>query len=57
MSPTVREDCPCPKLTCKRHTLCNECEASNALKGEIPFCRRPKRTLWGKICKLFRSGK
>jgi hypothetical protein len=57
MSPTVRKDCPCPKVVCKRHTLCDECEASNALKGEIPFCRRPKVSLWGKICKQFRSEK
>jgi hypothetical protein len=57
MSPTVRKDCPCPKVVCKRHTLCDECEASNALKGEIPFCRRPKVSLLGKICKQFRSEK
>ena len=57
MSPTIRRDCPCPKVTCTRHTLCDECEASNILKGEIPFCRRPKRSLWARICRLFRRDK
>jgi len=58
MSPTVREDCPCPKVTCKRHTLCDECEASNALKGEIPFCRRPPgKSLRDRISALLGLGR
>ena len=57
MSPTVREDCPCPKTTCKRHTLCDECEASRAAQNRLPFCKRPAASLWGRIWKLFRWGK
>jgi hypothetical protein len=57
MSPIIREDCPCPKTTCKRHTLCDECEAVQIRKGGLPYCRRPKISLWGRIRKLFRSGK
>jgi hypothetical protein len=57
MSPTIREDCPCPNVTCRRHTLCDECEAAQALKEGLPFCRRPKRSLWGQICRIFRRGK
>jgi|GEM_PF-1704108 len=53
MPPTIRTDCPCPKITCKRHTLCDECEAVHGEKGGLPFCRRPKRSLWGRIRKLF----
>ena len=52
MSPRVREDCPCPKVSCKRHTFCDECEAAHIPNGGLPFCRRPKRSLWGKIRKL-----
>ena len=57
MSPTIREDCPCPKITCKRHTLCDECEAEQVLKGGLPFCKRPTVSLWGRICKMLRLGK
>ena len=53
MSPTVRLDCPCPKTTCKRHTLCDECEAVRVAKGILPFCKQPALSLWGKIRKLF----
>jgi hypothetical protein len=57
MSPTVREDCPCPKITCKRHTLCDECGAAHIPKGGLPFCKRPKLSLWERIGKLLRRGK
>jgi hypothetical protein len=53
MSPTIREDCPCPKTTCKRYTLCDECEAVHVAKNGLPFCRRPQLSLWGKIRKRF----
>jgi hypothetical protein len=53
MTPTVREDCPCPKTTCKRHTLCDECEASRLAQNKIPFCKRPPASLLGRIRKLF----
>jgi hypothetical protein len=53
MSPTVRKDCPCPNVSCKHHTLCDECEAEQVLKGKLPFCRRPKRSLWRRIRKIF----
>ena len=52
MSPTIRKDCPCPKKTCERFTLCDECEAVHVAKGGLPFCRRPKRSFWGKIRKF-----
>jgi len=52
MCPTVREDCPCPKVTCRRHTLCDECEAEQVRKGGLPFCRRPKQSLWETIKKM-----
>ena len=52
MPPVVREDCPCPKTTCKRFTLCDECEASHIPKGGLPFCKRPRLSLWGKIRKF-----
>jgi hypothetical protein len=53
MSQRVREDCPCPKVTCKRHTLCDECEAAHIPKGGLPFCKRPKVSLWERIQKVF----
>ncbi|MDD1690034.1 MAG: hypothetical protein LUQ66_05190 [Methanoregula sp.] len=52
MPPVIREDCPCPNTACSRHTLCDECEASRAETGGLPFCRRPKRSLWGRIRKM-----
>jgi len=52
MPPTIRKDCPCPKKTCERYTLCDECEAVHVVKGGLPFCRRPKRSIWGKIRKF-----
>ncbi|MDP3397450.1 MAG: hypothetical protein Q8S57_12410 [Methanoregula sp.] len=51
MSPIIRLDCPCPKTTCKRHTLCDECEADRMTKGMLPFCKLPALSLWGKIRK------
>ena len=54
MSPAIREDCPCPKTTCKRHALCDECEAAHIPKGGLPFCKRPKVSLRKRIGKLFR---
>jgi hypothetical protein len=57
MSPTIREDCPCPKVTCKRHRLCDECETAQTLKGELPFCKRPAASLRGLIRKLLGLGK
>jgi hypothetical protein len=57
MSPTIREDCPCPKTTCRRHSLCDECEAAHAPKGGLPFCKRPRRSLRERICSLFLRGK
>jgi hypothetical protein len=55
--PVVRKDCPCPKKTCKRFTLCDECEAAHVPKGGLPYCRRPKRSLWGRIQKFLGLGK
>ncbi|MGA2918400.1 hypothetical protein [Methanoregula sp.] len=57
MSPTIREDCPCPKVTCSRHTLCDECEAAHAGKNGLPFCRRPKRSFWSRIRKWLGIGR
>ena len=52
MSPTIRKDCPCPKITCKRFTLCDECEAARVAKGTLPFCKRPTISLWERIRKM-----
>ena len=50
MCPTVRKDCPCPNMTCTRHTLCDECEEDQARKGGLPFCKRPpKKSLPARI--------
>ncbi|MGB7788598.1 hypothetical protein [Methanoregula sp.] len=57
MSPTIRQDCPCPKVTCSRYSLCDECEAAHAGKGGLPMCRRPKRSLWGRIRKWLGTGR
>ncbi|MGB9176040.1 MAG: hypothetical protein WCB46_04810 [Methanoregula sp.] len=57
MSPTVREDCPCPKTTCRRHRMCDECEEAHIPKGGLPFCKRPTISLWGKIRRLLSLGK
>jgi len=58
MSPTVREDCPCPKVTCKRHTLCDECETEQVRKGGLPFCRRPQKvSFWRRIRGLLGFGR
>ncbi|MDO8873248.1 MAG: hypothetical protein Q7V05_11040 [Methanoregula sp.] len=57
MSPTIRTDCPCPKTTCKRHTLCDECEAVRVAKGMLPFCKRAKVSLWRRIRKMLEPGK
>ena len=56
MSPVIRKDCPCPKVTCPRHTLCDECEAAQAQKAELPFCRRPKHSFWQNVRKRFGIG-
>ena len=56
MSPTIREDCPCPKVTCSRHTLCDECEAFRVAKGKLPFCRQPKVSFWDRIRKMLGLG-
>jgi hypothetical protein len=55
MSPTVRKDCPCPRTTCKRHTLCDECEAARKAQGRVPFCKLPAIPLWERITKRFRG--
>jgi hypothetical protein len=52
MSPAIREDCPCPNTTCKRHTLCDECEASRVAHNKLPFCKRPKVSLRERIARL-----
>ncbi|OPX64288.1 MULTISPECIES: hypothetical protein [unclassified Methanoregula] len=58
MSPTVRKDCACPKVTCRRHTLCDECEAEQARKGNLPFCKRPRKvSLRDRIRELLGLGK
>jgi hypothetical protein len=58
MTQRVREDCPCPKVSCKRHTFCDECEAAHIPKGGLPFCKRPpKVSFWERISTLFRLGK
>jgi hypothetical protein len=57
MSPTIREDCPCPNTSCKRHTLCDECEASRLAHNKLPFCKRPETSSWDRIARLFRRGK
>lgn len=56
MSPVIRKDCPCPKVTCPRHTLCDECEAAQVQKAEVPFCRRPKRSFVQNVKKLLGIG-
>lgn len=57
MSPTIRKDCPCPKTTCTRFTLCDECEAFREAKGMVPFCKEPPLTLREKIRKMLRPKK
>ena len=52
MSPVIRADCPCPKTTCSRHTLCDECEAFRAAKGKLPFCREQKVSFRDRIRKM-----
>lgn len=37
----VREDCPCPKLSCKRHKLCGLCQEYH--KKMPPYCEREKK--------------
>jgi hypothetical protein len=37
---TLKEDCPCPKLKCKRHGNCDVCEAYHGRKGRLPYCKR-----------------
>ena len=36
----VKEDCPCPKISCRRHGLCDECIPHHAEKGKLPYCKR-----------------
>ncbi|MDD1703367.1 MAG: hypothetical protein LUQ31_10350 [Methanoregula sp.] len=52
MSPVTRDDCPCPKVTCSRHTLCDECEAFRVARGKVPFCRRQKVPNQDRILKI-----
>lgn len=52
MPPMIRPDCPCPKKTCQRYTLCDECRAVHVQNGGLPFCERPKPSLWKKIKKM-----
>ena len=52
MSPVIRADCPCPKTTCSRHTLCDECEAFRVARGKVPFCRQPKVSFLARIRKM-----
>jgi hypothetical protein len=52
MSPVIRDDCPCPKSTCRRHTLCDECEAFRLARRKVPFCRQPKVSFLGRIRKM-----
>jgi hypothetical protein len=52
MSPVIRADCPCPKSTCSRHTLCDECEAFRKARGKVPFCRQPTASVWDRIRKM-----
>jgi hypothetical protein len=42
-----REDCPCPKKKCVRHGKCDECTRYHGAKGKLPYCKRPKRSLFG----------
>ncbi len=53
MSPTIRPDCPCPNVTCRRHTRCDECEAAQILKGGLPYCKRPVRSFWQRLRRFF----
>ncbi|MGE5495879.1 MAG: hypothetical protein ACM3S4_11325 [Burkholderiales bacterium] len=34
----VREDCPCPRTSCKRHKLCGLCQKHH--KKTPPYCER-----------------
>lgn len=55
MSPAIREDCPCPNVTCRRDTFCHECKAAHVPTGGLPFCRRPPNvSLWSRFVSLFR---
>lgn len=56
MSPVIRDDCPCPNVTCSRHTLCDECEAFRASRGKVPFCRQPKVSFPDRIKKILGRG-
>jgi len=35
-----KEDCPCPKISCRRHGICEECTPHHAEKGKLPYCKR-----------------
>lgn len=35
-----KEDCPCPKVSCRRHGICDECTPHHAEDGKLPYCKR-----------------
>jgi hypothetical protein len=37
---TINPKCPCPKIKCKRHGLCEACRAHHTKRK--PFCEREK---------------
>ena len=32
------ETCPCPKLACPNHGLCDQCASAHAKKGKVNYC-------------------
>ena len=56
VQPVTRDDCPCPNTACRRHTLCDACEAFRAGQGKVPFCRQQKVSLQDRTKKVLRLG-
>jgi hypothetical protein len=44
-------NCTCPKKKCPRHAKCEECAQYHANKGKLPYCKRPKLSLFGLLKK------
>ena len=51
------ETCPCPKQKCVRHSKCVECTQYHAEKSKLPYCKRPKTSLFGFLKKKNNNNK
>ncbi|HEX3017325.1 MAG TPA: hypothetical protein VHP31_05665 [Caproicibacter sp.] len=45
-----KQDCPCPKLKCKRHGNCVECREHHQNSRYTPYCERESRTRLNENC-------